>query len=292
MNFVYHGDSHSIDVNTLISSQMHFVKLINEVSRLTNSSVELKIKIEATRPGSFELSQLFEVVMVSGLFAAPHTDYIANIFSIISDYLSIKQFLQGSRADSVEENNKHITINFNGDNIQVHPKAFEIYMNSYAIQESAVNLGKTLLGDQEVDGIELINDSTNSQYLNIPRERFLDLGESNAYLEQDIREEIDQKALLVITKPELNPKKSSSWNFIYKGRPIKRVIIRDNEFLKSVAAGLRFGNGDALIVELKIVLKYDPVYDVFVESRFEVLLVKDIRYRGQQTDFGSAEEQV
>jgi len=33
--FTYEGDSHSVDANTLIISQLNFVNLINEVSRFT-----------------------------------------------------------------------------------------------------------------------------------------------------------------------------------------------------------------------------------------------------------------
>jgi len=69
----------------------------------------------------------------------------------------------------------------------------------------------------------------------------------------------------------------------YKSRRINSVIISDIDFLKSVSAGLRFGNGDALKVDLKIVYKYDPIFRQYIEHRFEVILVKDTTFNPEQS---------
>lgn len=280
--FSYKGASHAIEINTLISSQMHFLNILNEVSRLTNSNVKLRIKIEAIQPGSFEINQLIEIVAVSGLFTSPSIAYIGELFSIITDYISIKEFLSGSKAEKVIKNDGSINIYLNGNNIKVAPNAFTIYKNSYSVHNSVIKLGDTLESDEDVDGILLTDQNVKKNLLDVPREKFSQLGDPNGYLSEETREELDD-ATLIITKPELNPKKRSKWNFIYKGRKINQVTITDEDFLSSVSQGLRFGNGDALRVDLKIVYKYDPIYEVFVEKSFEVLTVKDTIFKGQQT---------
>jgi hypothetical protein len=83
----------------------------------------------------------------------------------------------------------------------------------------------------------------------------------------------------------LNPKKISKWNFIYNGRKINSVSIKDVEFLKKVNNGeFKFGNGDALRVNLKVIYKMNEILKVFVESRFEILKVIEPIFINRQTD--------
>jgi hypothetical protein len=249
--------------------------------------VKLKVRIEAVRHGSFELYQLIEIAAASGLFQSPNLEHILEVFDIIKQYIDIKKFLGGSRADKIEEGKNSITINFNGNNIQVAPNAFKIYQNSYTVNDSVMKIGSVLDEDEDVDGLQLTDAKQQKSLLQIPREEFVELTSPNAYLSEDTREELVD-ATLTITKPELNPKTKSKWNFIYKGRKISGVTISDIDFLREVREGLRFGNGDALKTDMKIVYQFDPIYNVFIEKRFEVLLVKDVIFVNQQRSIGDA----
>lgn len=283
LDFKYQGDSHFIDANTLINTQVHFLAIVQEVSRSLNPNVKVTVKYQAFKKGSFDVSQLFEIVAVTGLFTAPYAGYLKDVISVIGDYISIKTFLNGEKATKINENGNKLEIHLHGDNIQVHPNAFKIYQNNYTVHQALTKSAETLLADENVDGIELIDKDKKTPVLEVSREKFQQLSGPNGYLSDEFREDIVD-ATLVITKPELAPKgKVSKWNFIYKSRRINSVIISDIDFLKSVSAGLRFGNGDALKVDLKIVYKYDPIFRQYIEHRFEVILVKDTIFNPEQS---------
>jgi hypothetical protein len=285
LDFKYQGDSHFIDANTLINTQVHFLSIVQEVSRSLNPSVKVAVKYQAFQKGSFDIRQLIEIVTVAGLFSAPHAGFIKDIISVISDYVSIKEFLKGEKADKfIEKNNgQKIEITLKGENITIHPNAFKLYQNNYSVHQAFTKSAETLLADENVDGIELIEKKGEKSLLEIGRDRFEDLASPNAYLSDEYREDIVD-ATIVITKPELAPKgKTAKWNFIYKARRINGVIISDIDFLKSVTAGLRFGNGDALKVDLKIVYKFDTVFKQYIEHRFEVILVKETIFNSEQS---------
>lgn len=286
IKFKYKGDSHSIDVNTLIATQYHYARILNEINRLTDSSVKLSVKISSFQKGSFEVHQIIEIAAATGIFAAPNIHYVEKLFAVLANYVTIKSFLRGKKAEKVTESaDGKVMIYLNGDNITVETGAFKIYQNNNIVNESLIKSSEALLNDEDIDGVEIENTRTNKKYIDLPREKIREMVAENEYFDTDTREDIVD-ATLIITKPELNPKKGSKWNFIYKGRKINGVAIKDEEFLKSVAGGLRFGNGDGLKVDMEIVLKYDSVYQTFLENRFEVILVKDILYLPEQTRLG------
>ncbi len=285
LDFKYQGDTHFIDSNTLITTQVHFLSIVQEVARTMNPSIKVSVKYQAFKKGSFEVSQLIEIATVAGLFSVPHLGFIKDVISVISDYLSIKEFLKGNKASNIVEkkNDQKIEVHLHGSHITIHPDAFKIYQNNLTVHQGFIKSGETLLGDENVDGIELIDKKTKTPLLSVPREKFQDLTTSNAYLSEEFRDETVD-ATITITKPELAPKgKTAKWNFIHKSRRITGVIISDVDFLKSVSAGLRFGNGDALKVDLKIVYKYDTVFRQYIEHRFEVVLVKDTIFNSEQS---------
>lgn len=287
LDFKYHGDTHFIDANTLINTQFHFLAIVQEVGRTVNPSIKISVKYQAFKKGSFEVSQLIEIATVAGLFSAPHLGFIKDVLSYVSDYLSIKSFLKGEKATKIVEkkNNQTVEVHLHGSNITVHADAFKVYQNNLTVHQGFIKSGETLLGDENVDGIELIEKKTKESLLSVPRDKFQELTTPNAYLNEEFREELVD-ATITITKPELSPKgKVSKWNFIYKSRRINGVMISDIDFLKSVSAGLRFGNGDALKVDMKIVYKYDPAFRQYIEYRFEVVLVKETIFNPEQSSF-------
>lgn len=285
IKFKYKGDFHSIDVNTLLTTQYHYVRILNEINRLTNSSVRLNVKVSSFQKGSFEVHQLIEVAASSEIFAAPNINYIDSLFSILTHYIAIKSFLGGKKAEKVEDaTDGKVVVHLHGDNIKVEAGAFKIYQNNNVINESFIKSSEALLTEKEIDGVEIENQETKKKYFDLPKDKLREMAAENEYFDTATREDIVD-ATLIITKPELNPKKGSKWNFIYKGRKINGVVIKHDNFLREVAAGRRFGNGDGLRVDLKIVLKYDPVYHTFIENRFEVILVKEVLLKPEQTKF-------
>lgn len=289
INFSYKGDSHFIDVNTLVLTQTHFLNALVEINRSFDSSVKLNIKIEAVKQGSFELNQLVVVAAATELFSPPTIGYIDNLFSILSSYLSLHSFLKGEKADKIEpiteaNNEPKVVIEIKGKNIKVHPNAINLYMTNNVLSHSVMKMGEALVSDNDVDGLELKEIKSNKPLLSVSKSNFSDMVIPNAYLDNDTKIEEKKGVTVIITKPEIDPKKYSRWNFIYNGRRINSVIIKDNVFLKKVKDGIyRFGNGDGLRVNLNIVYKMDINFKVFIENRFEIIEVIEPIFVSQQS---------
>ena len=286
INFSYKGKTHFIDANTLLLTQTHFLTILNEINTSLNSSVIFNLKIEAVKPGSFELNQLLTVAAASEIFSAPNVEYIDNILSLFSNIISLKSFLKDSKAEHVEVNNENpqtINVHLHGDNITIQEGAFKIYQTNNSVNNAIGKMGEALINDNDVTGLELKNLKNKNTILEIQKCDFKDLTLKNDYLDTDTKEEIKDDAILTITKPDLNPKKKSKWNFIYNARRISNISINDDDFLRKVSDGVyKFGNGDALRVKLKIVYKLDKNYNVFLESKFEIMNVIEPIFIKQQ----------
>jgi predicted small secreted protein len=288
VNFSYKGDTHFIDLNTLITTQAHFLTALTEINKSQDASVKLNIKIEAVKPGSFELNQLLEVTSITGLFASPALGYIDNLFSILSNYISISSFLKGEKPGKVvqnTDNSQTVEIHIHGSYVTVEKGAFELYQNNQSISQAVYKMGQSLLADEDVDGLELTDIKTEKPLLKVNKEQFKELSIRNPYLDSDTKEEIKDGEILIITKPDIDPKKVTKWNFIYNGRRLNNVIIRDSDFLLKVKdAVYKFGNGDALRVNLRVVYKLDTHYNVFIEKQFEIMSVIEPIFRNKQSE--------
>ena len=127
IEFKYQGDSHYIDMNTLLVSQFHFSAIVNEFKNQLYPDINLKIKVKSFEKGSFDINQLFEISAVSALFGLQNINYISNLFSVIADYISIQKFLKGQKAsETFDRNNKveiHLSISGENNSITVDKEA-------------------------------------------------------------------------------------------------------------------------------------------------------------------------
>lgn len=282
--FKYQGQSHLIDMNTLLASQFHFSAIVNEAKSKVHPEVNLKVKVKAFEKGSFDINQFYEITAVTGIFVLENIDYVTNILSVVADYISVKQFLKSEKAvkEVVKGNKVEISIEGNNNTLIIGADAFKIYKNNVIINEAISQAGKILSADDEIDGIEITDRKTGEKVVSVPREKFEDLSARNPYLDEDEKESVKQ-ATIGILKWETIPKKGSKWSFIYENRKINSVSIRDEEFLRSILDNkTRFGAGDCLYVDLLIRLKRDEVSGMYLEDGFEILKVHNVIWRGEQ----------
>lgn len=287
--FKYQGDSHYIDINTLLSSQFHFSAIVQEVKNQLYPNVDLKIKIKSFDKGSFDVNQIIEITAQTGLFALENIQYIPAIFGVIADYISIKKFLKGKKADKViEKGDKveiYINVDGNNNSLTFDKDAFKIYQGNKIINEALKQDIKVLELDDEIKGIQLTETKSKKVVLSVPRNEFYDLDSDNPYLVDENEEDEKVKSVNVgIFKWETIPKKNSKWSLIYENRIVNQVAIKDEEFLKRILdEKLRFGAGDCLSVDLLVKLKKDEYSGMFLEDKFEVIKVHKIIWRGEQT---------
>ena len=277
--FKYQGESHSIDINTLLTSQFHYSAILNEIKNQLFPEIELKIKIQSFEKGSFDINQIIEITTITGMLFFENKDYINEIFKILKAYIDIKKVLGDKKPEKVEEiSDNKIVLTINGDNntVIVEKDAFKIYQNNYTIHKAIIKNVEVLEKDTEIEGVQITNQTTNETVVDIPRADFIDLTIDNPYLDKEINEKIIEDAILYIRKLEISPKKNSKWDFIYEGRKINTVPIHDENFLSKVNEGLRFGNGDRLRARLKIIQKLDIPTGAYLDDKFEIMVVKDI----------------
>jgi len=271
--FKYEGNFTSLDTLTVLQTQLNFVTIISEIKDHQFPELKLDFKIEGLQKGSLDVQHVVEVATVSGMFVIEHQEYIRTIFNIFKDLITIKKFLKGNRADKEDASSgDRITIYFNGDNINVSKDAIKIYQSSPIITSSILNTGKLLSENNEVEFVEVNEQNSKNKLLHIDKEAFDDLKEDNPYLLKATDEQMYHQQHLFIKKPNLFPEKKKKliWELLHKGRDIKAVI-SDEGFIYKINEGLKVGQGDRLIADLKVYLKFDERFNTFIESgKYEV----------------------
>lgn len=282
--FKYKSKKHYIDLNTLLTSQLHFNKSVQEVKQYLYPNLNLNIKVEAFKEGSFDVNQVYEIATVSALFTLQNFDYVSQIFSVLSDYISIKEFLKGSKAtqEIVKGDKVELRVNGNNNFIIVDSNALKLFKNSSILHDALCEQAKVLEADKNIDGFQVTDLNKKQKRVNVDRNDFPLLESKNPYLDQD-NKELTKHAILGIYKWETSPKKGSKWSFIYEGRKINQVLIKAEDFIRDVVEKkYRFGAGDCLEADVLIKYKRDESTGMFLEAKYEILKVYRIIWRNEQ----------
>lgn len=283
--YKYNGDVDYIDINTLLSSQLHFVTIINEVQRSLFPEIELKIRVEAPKKGSFIFQQLYEWAVNSDLFSKEKVEYWNNLGGVATVLVAVvgalyRLFihLKGKKAKSIDDagENKITVTNESGQTIIIERSVFNIYTSNQALNEAFRKQLEVLEQDPSVDGVQIINTETQKVVMSVPRENFSDFVNGNQYLNSSTIDKPKPTTRLYIKKPDLFPKSEKVvWEFIYDGRNIKATIT-DLSFISQINNGLRVGQGDSMIVDLNIIAEYDSRFNTHIDKKYEILSVKSV----------------
>ncbi|MCP1384425.1 hypothetical protein [Runella salmonicolor] len=283
--YQYKGEVEDIDINTLLSSQLHFVTIINEVQRNLFPEITLKIRVEAPKKGSFIFQQLYDWAVSHDIFSKDKVEYWNNLGGVASVLVSsvsgiflLFKHLKGKKAKKLEDdgNNRIIVTNDDGKTVIIEKSVFNIYTSNQALNEAFRKQAEVLEQDPNVEGIKILNTETGKTLINVPRKDFSDFTKGNAYLNNTTIEKPKSLVRLFIKKPDLFPKSDKvSWDFIYDGRNIKAVIV-DSAFIAEINNGLRVGQGDSMIVDLNVIAEYDSRFNTHIDKRYEITAVKSI----------------
>ena len=283
--YQYIGDKKFIEINTLLSSQLHFVTIINEVQRSLLPEIDLKINVEAPEKGSFIFRQLYQWAVGNSLFAKENVEYWNNlggvsgiIFSAVGSLYKLFLHLKGGKAKETKEvdSERIMVVNDGGQLIILEKSVFNLYSSNQALNEAFRKQMETLEADPSVEGIKISNSETKEVIIDVPRENFPDFISGNSYLDSDKIVKPKPTIRLFIKKPDLFPKTDKVvWEFIYDGKPIKATIT-DVSFIAQINNGLRVGQGDSLIADLDIIAEYDKRFNTHIDKRYEITSVKSI----------------
>jgi hypothetical protein len=277
--YKYNGEIDFIDINTLLTTQIHFVSIINEVQRNIFPEIDLKINVEAPKKGSFIFQQIFEWTANSDIFTKDKVEYLSNLGGVVTSIMgavgslyALYVFLKGKKAEKIEdEGNGKIKIKNNeGEILIVENVIFNLYTSNQSLNDAFRKQAEALENDINVEGVQIINQDKNEIIVDVKRDSFNDFTNNNEYLNSSIIEKPKPSIRLFIKKPDLFPKTDKvTWEFIYDGRNI-RAIITDSSFIDKINNGLRVGQGDCMVVDLIIIAEYDKRFNTHIDKKYEI----------------------
>lgn len=286
----YDGTEGYIDINTFLTSQFHILGIINELQQELFPDREISIKIKAFSKGSFSVELVFMTGLMSYLFNKEAADIFIRMLGTFADLISIGSLLKGKKADDVQVRGDQVVINVTGDNntITVNKESYRIYQTNQSVNTAMRKNFELLDNDEAVSGVQITDIDTSEVLIDIPRDDFTGLTCGNEYFDKHVESDT-RPAVLYIKKPDHFPKNVARWSFFYDGAPITAVI-KDQEFIAQINAGEKFGQGDALQVELKTEYVWDDRFNTKIRNgKYEVLSVSGIIRRPEQKSLFDAE---
>lgn len=291
-HFTYQGGNY-IPLETLLTSQFHFLALINEIQTKVDPEHPLTIKVGGFKEGSFIIDLLLEVQSNDPIaFGALAAVDAQRAISILRDILELRKFLKGKKASKVEETaDGNLSLNVDGNNntIIISPDAFAIYRESNLADKAISSSIETLEKEDTIEGIQIsqVENDKKKVIAEVDRDDFHGIKEPSQYLSRDVTSDLHANQTLFIKKPDLFPenKKNWKWSFLHKGRDITATI-EDHDFRQQVNNGLRLGQGDRLKADLEIHYRFDPQFNTFIETnRYVVKKVHNHIPRPEQGEF-------
>ena len=286
--FSYKGGN-SIDVNTLLTSQFHFLAALNELQKELFPQGKLNLRISAFKEGSFIVQFILETSFLQEIFTKDNAKFAFEILAAFSTVVTIHQALGGKKAKEVTDNGSTVEINIRGDgnSINIDRKIFDIYKHNPTLSNAITSNFDLLEKDKSIEGIEIKESTAKEAILSVPESEFENLSKINPYLDRETTEEIYREERLFIKKPNLLPEKNKVWRWevIHKGNDIA-VKITDKDFERQINDGLRIGQGDSLVVDLKILYRWNEKFNTYVQTgKYEAIKVHRVIERNEQTTF-------
>jgi hypothetical protein len=284
--FSYQGEN-SIDINTLLTSQFHFIASLSAIQKELYPDVELKIKVAAFKEGSFVVQLMAETTFLQSMFTKEHFEVFAGVLGALKTVIELHKYLRGRKPDSVKEQGDTIIIDNFGQTtpIIIDKRVYNIYKHNTLLTSSIQKNFEVLDKDTAIEGIKITPEGETEALIKIPQIEFAELSMPNPYLDKEQNEELLSSETVFIKKPNLMPEKNRVWNWelVHKGRDIKAKIT-DKTFEAQINNGLRVEQGDRLIVDLKIYQKWHEQFNTFIESgRFEITKIHKLIERPTQT---------
>jgi hypothetical protein len=284
--FSYQGEN-SIDINTLLASQFHFVASLSEIQKELYPDVDIKIKIAAFKEGSFVVQMFMETTFLQQMFTKDSLTVTNLILGSFASYIVIHKFLKGKKPQSVKEVGEHYEIYTEGNNspVIIDKRVYNIYKHNTTLSQSVQKNFEVLGNDPAIEGIDIKKQGSDIPIIDIPYTDFEQLSKPNPYLDKEQNEDVFKSETVFIKKPNLfpEPKKAWVWSLLHKGRDIQAKII-DPEFEKLINDGLKVGQGDRLIVDLKIYYKWNEKFNTFIEcNKFDIIKVHRLVPREPQS---------
>lgn len=275
--FKYHSDSDSIDLNTLLTSQIHFGTILSEIKNEIAGDTDLSIRIKPLEKGNVPFDIILNVSWLKQLLQPDNIAYASGIITVLVGLFQIRMWLKGEKPTSIEIEDEKIIIKKGDLVLTVPKKTYLIYERNTTIDIAMKKGFEAIEKDEEVTSIE-IQDEKKVPLITVPRENFEDFISPNELFESLVKKEPVRQETLTIFKVVFD--KGYKWQFYMNGRKIS-ASIPDN-FMDRIDKGERFAKGDTLVAEVEVEKVYDKTLDIYVEKDFKILNVIEHKPRAEQ----------
>lgn len=268
--FKYDADGDSIDLNTVLVSQIHFSTILNEIKNEIMPESDLSIKIRPLEKGSIPFDFTLNVAWIQNLLSRENIEFASAIVGSLVGLIQLKIWLKGRKPTRIEIRDNKVIVHLDGVQIEVDRSVYNIYDKNAVVDVAIKKAFEAIDHDEEITGIE-IQDSKKVPLLIVERPEFQELTVSNSNLEPSIQIEPVRRENLIITKVVFE--KGFKWQFFLPtGRKINAAI-EDEAFMERINSGEKFAKGDNLLVELQVEKVFDRTVNIFIEKDFTVIKV-------------------
>lgn len=264
--FKYESDNESIDLNTLLLSQIHFSAVLNEIKQEVARGANLSIKIKPLSKGSVPFEIVLNVSWLGNLLhlADMAIDHANTIITVLLGVLELRRQLKGKKPTRIALRNGKVVVTVGDVEVEVDPAVYQIHENNVVVDQALKKAFEAIESDDEVTGISLL-DETKQPLIQIPREEFDDMTAPNQMFESVTRTEPVKGQNLTIFKVVFDT--GYKWQFYLEGRKIT-ASIKDNGFMARVHNGERFAKGDVLVVDMEVQKVYDKTLNLYLDKDF------------------------
>lgn len=269
MKIKFEGQAHQIDANTLINVLIHYQSVISEANKvLGGGSKNIELKVNAFEKGSFIIDVSMVESAIKQIFSKDTIGYLADLGAVVGGVYAAYKKLKGKPAKTKEEL-ESIKINiYKGDKLVINQNIVKVY-NQPVVREAVSKSIETADADANVEGF--VVDSGDEHPVVFDKKDFKKYIYDDFDSEkEDMPTECIEVVEAILTIIALNFEPGSRWQFIYNGFKIQ-MIVKDDAMMKKIDEGERFGKGDAIRVKMKIVKRYNPVYNAYENKSYKIV---------------------
>lgn len=265
MKITFEGQTHQIDANTLINVLIHYQNVVNEANKgLGGGSKNIELKVNAIEKGSFIIDISVVESLAKQLFSSEGMAYLASLYTVVDGVHKLYKMFKGRpvKEDVDKETAKTIIGNVE------YNVTINVY-NQPPVREAISKSIETADEDANVEGFS-VDCGNGSKPISFEKSEFKEYiydGFDEEKQIPDERIEIVDAMLIIIG---LNFEPGSRWLFIYEGFKIQ-MIVKDDALMQKIDEGERFGKGDAIHVKMRIVKKYNHVYNAYENKSYKIV---------------------
>ena len=265
----FDSSEHSIDTETYIQALISLTTILKETNYQLGQGEKISISVAAEEQGSFDVALILKAA--EHLFSAGTIAYLNELVGIAGGFVLLRQALKKADQDKTEINGDDVTIKDTQGNVvyQTNKNTYNIYTTNQVVQDALSDNFRSLDKDPTITGFEINYDDKS---VRAERGEFSDLAEK-VEIQLPDKDIIDIPANLVIVKCVFEGE-DRKWDFLYNGNKIGATV-SDKDFWEQINQGNRFGKGDELIADLRIIREYDPTLGAYFNREYQVINVRE-----------------